>query len=90
LRRGSAVSRNDVLDLVDRLEKNAAAVRMNMFFGGERTSPCPLCLGDGTSLGIAGGHTVRCYHCGNQPAFKLLMRFYADAFVSPNKEVVHG
>jgi hypothetical protein len=90
LRKGSPVSRNDVLDLVDRLEKNAAAVWMNMFFGGERTSPCPLCLGDGTSLGIAGGHTVRCYHCGNQPASKLLMRFYADAFVSPNKEVAHG
>jgi hypothetical protein len=86
LREGRPVSKDDVLAFASRLTTDPAHFWMNLFFGSEKASPCPLCQGQDTSLGIAGAWRVRCYQCGSKDASSLVYRFYRPAFRGTRKE----
>ena len=90
LREGQPVTRQEVLDLVERMTTAPARVWMNVLHGGERASSCPLCRGEGTSLGVAGNWQVQCYDCGRKDAAALIYRFYTPEFLTDRKEVHHG
>jgi len=90
LREGQPVTQREILDLLERTATTPARVWMNVLHGGERASPCPLCRGEGTSLGVAGGWQVQCYDCGRRDAAALIYRFYTPKFLTERKEVHHG
>jgi len=80
LREGQPISKDEVLAFASRMIKEPSHVWMNLFFGGDKASPCPLCRGEDTSLGIAGAWRVRCYKCGPKDASSLVYRFYKTNF----------
>jgi hypothetical protein len=90
LREGKPVSQKEVLDLVDCLATAPARLWMNLVTGADRVSPCPLCRGEGTSLGIAGRWRVQCYECGRLDAAALVYRHYRSDFLTRLKEDHHG
>ena len=90
LREGQPVTQREVLDLVERMTRAPARVWMNVLHGGERATPCPLCRGEATSLGVAGNWQVQCYDCGRKDAASLVYRFYTSEFLTDRKEVRHG
>jgi hypothetical protein len=90
LREGQPVTQREVLDLVERMTRAPARVWMNVLHGGERATPCPLCRGEATSLGVAGNWQVQCYECGRKDAASLVYRFYTSEFLTDRKEVRHG
>ena len=90
LREGQPVTRQEVLDLVERMTTAPARVWMNVLHGGERASSCPLCRGEGTSLGVAGNWQVQCYDCGRKDAAALIYRFYTSEFLTERMGVHHG
>ncbi len=88
LREGQAVSREEVLELGHRVVEQPARLWMRLFFGGERTSPCPLCAK--ASLGVAGDWQCRCYECGRIDAAALVYRFFSPEYLDSRKESGHG
>jgi len=90
LREGQPVTQREVLDLVERMTRAPARVWMNVLHGGERATPCPLCRGEATSLGVAGNWQVQCYDCGRKDAAALVYRFYTPEFLTDRKETHYG
>lgn len=90
LRPGEPVTRAEILDLNRRVTEQPARLWMRLFFGGERTSPCPLCGSENTSLGVAGRWQVMCYECGRMDAASLIYRFYSPAYLKERMEGRHG
>jgi len=90
LRAGQPVSREEILDLGHRVSSTPARLWMRVLHGGERVSPCPLCSGEGTSLGVAGNWQVQCYECGRVDAAALVYRHYSPAFLENRKDSTHG
>jgi hypothetical protein len=90
LRAGEPISREEILDLGHRLVNTPAHLWMRVFHGGERVSPCPLCCGGNTSLGVAGNWQVQCYECGRVDAASLVYRHYSTEFLKKRKDCTHG
>lgn len=90
LRPGELVTRAEILDLNHRVTEQPSRLWMRLFFGGERAAPCPLCRGNGTSLGLAGKWQCRCYECGRVDAAALVYRFYSPDFLKKFKEDRNG
>lgn len=88
LREGQPVTREEVLALSRRVAEQPARLWMRVFFGGERTSPCPLCAE--ASLGVAGNWQCQCYECGRVDAAVLIYRFFSTEFLDSRKESGHG
>jgi hypothetical protein len=86
VRAGERVSREEILDLHKRVATAPGRLWMQVLHGGERTSPCPLCRGEATSLGVAGSWQVRCYECGRVDAAGLIYRFYTSEFLGMRKD----
>lgn len=89
LREGQPVTRDEVLELSRRVIEQPARLWMRLFFGAERTSPCPLC-NKGESLGVAGNWKCQCYECGSVDAAALIYRFFSPDFLASRKESRHG
>lgn len=89
LRAGEPITRDEILDLNQRLANAPARLWMRVFFGGERASPCPLCGATTHSLGVAGNWQVQCYGCGRVDAAALVYRFYSPDFLEKRKDS-HG
>lgn len=90
LRPGAPVTRAEIIDLARRVTEQPARLWMRLFFGGERTSPCPLCGGKETSLGAAGHWQCQCYACGRVDAASLVYRFYSPTYLDSRKEGRRG
>lgn len=82
LRAGKPVAVSEILDLNRRLAEHPAQTWMQVFYGGTRISPCPLCGGAGSSLGVAGNWQIRCYECGRIDSSILVYRFYKASFLA--------
>ena len=82
---GQLVTREEILDLARRVAEQPAQIWMQIFFGGGRASPCPLCA-KGASLGVAGKSQCQCYECGRVDAAVLLYRFFSSEFLATRKK----
>jgi hypothetical protein len=90
LREGQPVTREEILDLARRVVEQPAHLWMQIFFGGGRASPCPLCA-KGASLGVAGKFQCQCYECGRVDAAVLLYRLFSSEFLANRKkEMTNG
>lgn len=90
LRAGQPVSREEILDIHERIATAPARLWMRVFHGGERQSPCPLCGDEKNSLGVAGNWQVQCYGCGRVHAAALVYRHYAPLFLDKIKDSTNG
>jgi hypothetical protein len=75
LRKGTPITRAEILDLNERVTNAPARLWMRLFFDSERTSPCPLCRDTSKTLGVAGNWQVQCYECGRVDSAALVYRF---------------
>ena len=85
LRAGEPVTRDEILDLNSRLTEKPARLWMECFHGTERISPCPFCLKEGSSLGVAGDWKCQCYECGRLDASALVYHHYDPKFLNQMK-----
>jgi hypothetical protein len=90
IRAGEPVSREEILDIHERIATAPARLWMRVFHGGERQSPCPLCGDEKNSLGVAGNWQVQCYGCGRVHAAALVYRHYSPAFLDKRKDSTNG
>ena len=90
LRAGQPVSREEILDLGNRVATAPARLWMQVLHGGERVSPCPLCGDEKNSLGVAGSWQVQCYGCGRVDAVALVYRHYSPEFLKKRKDSNNG
>jgi len=86
LRAGQPVSREEILDLHERIATAPARLWMRVFHGGERQSPCPLCGDEKNSLGVAGNWQVQCYGCGRLDAPALSYQFYSEEYLTKKRK----
>lgn len=63
LKKGEPVPPQAVLDFLTRVQKAPFRELMEIWFGASRVEPCPVCGGEGTSLGVF-EQAGRCYNCG--------------------------
>jgi hypothetical protein len=90
LRAGQPVSREELLDLGNRVATAPARLWMQVLHGGERVSPCLLCGNEKNSLGVAGNWQVQCYGCGRVDAAALVYRHYSPEFLKKRKGSKNG
>jgi len=90
LRAGQPVSREEILDLGNRVASAPARLWMQVFHGSERVSPCPLCGNEKNSLGVAGNWQVQCYECGRVDAAAMVYRHYSPEFLKKRKGSTNG
>ena len=90
LRAGQRVSREEILDLGNRVATAPARLWMQVLHGSERVSPCLLCGDEKNSLGVAGNWQVQCYGCGRVNAAALVYRHYSPEFLKKRKDCNNG